>query len=165
MIAYLDTSALVKLLINERESAPTWDAMRDAQRVFASRIIYPEGCAALAAAQRARRVRPSRQTRTRQWLDGFVADIQFVEPTQPLLWHAADLADHHVLTGADAIHLASALTVDPTCGSFPGTNGCVRPPARRGSTSSRPSRPRAPRARSAWGRSTTSPRPSGSPTA
>lgn len=51
-IAYFDSSALVKLLVDEAGSdvaAAIWDGC---DAVFASRLAYPEVCAALAGAGR-----------------------------------------------------------------------------------------------------------------
>ena len=89
-LVYFDSSALVKLVVEETGSelaAELWDGCDAA---VASRLAYPEVRAALAAA-----VRP-------------------VELTDAVQEHAGRLARVHALRGADAVHLASALAIgDP----------------------------------------------------
>lgn len=58
-IVYFDSSAFVKLLVDEEGSelaAALWDGCDAAA---SSRLAYPEVCAALAAAGRSRRLSPS----------------------------------------------------------------------------------------------------------
>lgn len=111
MIADFDSSAFVKLLVDEpaRDAAVrVWD---DADTVIASRLVLPEVSAAVAAARQASRLdgRSDRQAR-RDW-DDYWGAVHVVELTTAVATEAAALAYRLVLGGADAVHLASALTV------------------------------------------------------
>ena len=57
MIAFFDTSALLKLIIAEPGEEAALGVWGDADEVVASVLLYPEARAALARARRGRRVR------------------------------------------------------------------------------------------------------------
>lgn len=110
-VAYLDASALVKLVLEEDGSDDVrllWDG---AVAVFASHLADVEVVAALAAARRAQRLgdRALRDAIGRWSTLG--SAIQPVELTADLAAVASRLAVDHALGGADAIHLASALVL------------------------------------------------------
>lgn len=109
MIAYFDSSALVKLVIEEPgsdSSADLWDA---ADAVLSSRVAYPEVRAALAAAQRNHRLTdPQLAGATDLWAELWEA-LRVVELTDELAQRSGELAEEHALSGFDAVHLASAL--------------------------------------------------------
>ena len=110
-VAYFDTSALVKLVVEEpgsTDAARLWDG---ADAVFSSRVAHPEVRAAIAAARRARRLdeEGARQA-VATWHD-LAAALRRVELTAALEELAGDVADRHALSGFDAVHLASALVV------------------------------------------------------
>ena len=111
-IVYFDSSALVKLLVNEPGSeaaAVLWDSCDAA---VSSRLVYPEVCAALAAVSRNRNLdEESLASCERDWED-FWAAIRPVEFTERVSRTAGGLAKRHHLRGADAVHLASALEID-----------------------------------------------------
>ena len=110
-IVYFDSSAFVKLVIEENGSdlaAALWDG---GDATISSRLAYPEVCAALGAAGRDRRLdRAAQQQATAAWED-FWSAIRAVELTEAVSAHAGQLAAQHGLRGADAVHLASALAV------------------------------------------------------
>lgn len=110
-LAYFDSSALVKLMVEEDGShdvATLWDG---ADAVVSSRVAHPEVRAALAAAHRDRRLDdPSHAAAKQSWRD-FHAALRMVEVTESLEGSAGDLAETHALSGFDAIHLASVLTL------------------------------------------------------
>jgi uncharacterized protein len=82
--------------------------------VVASRLLYPEACAALAAAKRSGRLAARSLRRAVVDLDRFHAELTLIELDGPLTTLAGDLAERHALRGYDAVHLASALAVgDP----------------------------------------------------
>ena len=111
MIAYFDSSAFVKLLVDEpaRDAAVrVWD---DADTVVTSRLALPEVSAALAAARRAFRLDSTSERRARRDWDEYWGAVHVVELTAAVATEAAALAGRLVLGGADAVHLASALTV------------------------------------------------------
>ena len=110
-IAYFDSSAFVKLLVEEEGSdiaAALWDGCDAA---VCSRIGYPEVRAALASAGRDHRLDAAAQQQAEEAWDDYWAAVRPVELPEPLTSHAGRLAGRHVLRGADAIHLASALAI------------------------------------------------------
>ena len=111
MILYLDTSALVKLYVEEPLSQELAAAVAEAEAVATSLIAYAESRAAFARARREARL--SAQI-YRRLVDAFVEDWPryiSVEVTEQLVKDAGDLAAHRALRGYDALHLASALSL------------------------------------------------------
>jgi predicted nucleic acid-binding protein len=78
----------------------------------ASQLVNPEGRAALAAADRARRIDPSRHARAVHELEELYQQLRVVAVDEPLARMAGDLAERYALRGYDAVHLASALSID-----------------------------------------------------
>ncbi len=110
-IVYFDSSAFVKLVVDEAESdlaAALWDGCDAA---VSSRLAYPEVRAALAAGGRAGRLAPDEQLRAESLWEDFWAATRPVELTNAVAAHAGELASRHSLRGADAVHLASLLAV------------------------------------------------------
>lgn len=110
-IVYFDSSAFVKLLVEEDGSdlaAALWDGCDAA---VSSRLAYPEVRAALAAAGRSRRLDARSQRKAAADWDEFWSATRAVELTATISRHAGDLAAERSLRGADAVHLASALAV------------------------------------------------------
>jgi len=110
-LAYFDSSAFVKLLVEEDGSATAAAVWDGCDAALASRIAYPEVRAALAAAGRARRLTPGDQDRAERAWEGFWAATRPVELTAELAEEAGGLAGRHALRGADAVHLASLLVL------------------------------------------------------
>jgi len=113
-VVYFDSSALVKLVVEEPGSplaAELWDGCDAA---VSSRLAYPEVRAALAAAGRNRDLADRDLEMAEQFWDDLWAGIRPVELTPAVERHAGDLARLHGLGGADAVHLASALAVGTT---------------------------------------------------
>lgn len=113
MIAYFETSGLVKLLIEEPGStvaAALWDA---AESVFSSRLAYPEARAALAAARRGGRLSGEQLSNAKASLERRFATIAVVEVTSEIARLGGERAEAHALRGYDALHLASALIIPP----------------------------------------------------
>ncbi len=110
-IVYFDSSAFVKLVVEEDGSevaATLWDGCDAA---VSSRLAYPEVRAALAAAGRAQRLKAGEQSRAEAMFEDFWAATRTVELTETITAHAGHLASRHALRGADAVHLASLLAV------------------------------------------------------
>ena len=110
-LVYFDSSALVKLLTEEPGSnlaAELWDGCDAA---VASRLAYPEVCAALAAANRNRDLTGRELNAAEQAWAEYWAAIRPVELTRVVEQHAGQLTRAHALRGADAVHLASALAI------------------------------------------------------
>ena len=109
MDLYLDTSALVKLYLNEphRDVVETWDASRTP--VSTSMDAYAEARSAFA-----RRLRENALTREQH--DDIVhalnedwIQLNRVTVTDDIALSAGNVAQRHALRGLDAIHLASAV--------------------------------------------------------
>ena len=113
-VVYFDSSALVKLLVQEVGSdlaAELWDGCDAA---VASRLAYPEVRAALAAAGRNHDLDSDGLTAAEQAWEEYWPATRPVELTRPVERHAGQLAAQYALRGADAVHLASALALsDP----------------------------------------------------
>lgn len=111
MITYVDTSVLIKLIIEETGSeaaAELWDAS-DVLAVV--RIGYVEARAALAAAQRGERLTARQLGRAKATLDDLWSQLTVVEVTEALVDDAAELAEVERLRSYDAVHLAAAMEI------------------------------------------------------
>ena len=108
---YFDSSALVKLVVEEEGTdvaSALWDGCDAA---LSSRLAHPEVCAALAAANRNRDIDDAGfAAAVREWAE-FWAAVRPVELTGEVERHAGDLAHRRALRGSDAVHLASALAI------------------------------------------------------
>ena len=112
MIGYLDTSALVKLLLRDEDDSENVRRVIAAMDVsFVSRIAYPEGRAALAAARRADRLPASGYPTALRDLDRAVGSFRIVELHPAVARAAGDVAERFALRALDAVHLASALAL------------------------------------------------------
>lgn len=114
MIAYFETSALIKLFIQEPGSelaARTWDAM-DSR--LSSRLTYAEARASLATAVRAGRLSDSSFRSAKDQLEGRFQQVDVIEVTESLAREAGRLAESLALRAYDAVHLASALVLGTT---------------------------------------------------
>lgn len=113
MTLYLDTSALVKLLIAEEGSDAVRASVADAPAIATSRVTYVEIHSALARMVVGGRL--TRRVQQRQ-LDAFHAlwrDAVIVPVDEPVVERAAQLAQRHALRGFDALQLASAVELLP----------------------------------------------------
>jgi predicted nucleic acid-binding protein len=108
VIGYLDTSAVVPLIIEEPSSPACRRFWDDADAVVSCRLLYVEAAAALAQASRIKRISRSQHTRALGRLHDLWAEIDVVEIDQTLVEAAADSAHRLALRGYDAVHCASA---------------------------------------------------------
>lgn len=108
MIAYLDTSSLVKLYVEEHGSADVLALVKSAEAVATSRVAYVEAMAAfvrrLAATRPTKAYSQTKEAFLKDWPDYLI--IEVVESVSSL---AANLAEKHRLRGFDSLHLASAV--------------------------------------------------------
>jgi predicted nucleic acid-binding protein len=111
VIAYFDTSALLKLVIAERDGDQAILLWQEASHVVASRLAWAEAAAALAAARRGRRVSDEGYQTAAEGLRSCFERCTMVSIADSLVDRAADLATGYDLRAADAIHLATALAV------------------------------------------------------
>jgi uncharacterized protein len=111
VIAYFDTSAIIPLVIHE----PTTDVCNrvwtESTRVVSVLLLYPEARAALAKAERMRRITRSQLSAAVVELDSIVAEIDLIEVTADLARSAGEVAQEHALRGYDAVHLTAARSV------------------------------------------------------
>ncbi len=110
-LIYFDSSALVKLVLDEAGSdiaGALWNACDVA---LSSRLAYPEVCAALAAAGRNHDLTESEVLEAAAEWEVFWASMRPVELTADVERDAGALAARLHLRGADAVHLASALAL------------------------------------------------------
>lgn len=114
MIAYVDTSSLLKLLVEEEGSERAGVVWDTADVVAAASVIVVEARAALAAAKRANRLTAAQHRKAKQELRALIDELTIVAITEELLADAAELAEREALRGYDAAHLAAALTVEAT---------------------------------------------------
>ena len=110
-LVYFDSSALVKLLVDEDGTDLASELWDGCDAALSSRLAYPEVRAALAASHRnadlnAEELRTAEST----WED-FWAAVRPVELSAAVAHEAGKLAASRALRGADAVHLASALAV------------------------------------------------------
>jgi predicted nucleic acid-binding protein len=111
VITYVDTSTLIKLLIDEvgtAEAAAIWD---EPDVLATVRVAHVEARAALAAAQRQRRISNAVFRSAVAGLEMLLSQLSVVEIDDDLMRLAGDLATTHGLRGYDAVHLAAAHTV------------------------------------------------------
>lgn len=111
MIGYLDTSALVKLYIEERGTAEVRKLVERVEIVSTSRVAYPEARAGIARKLRHGELTHTERHRLVNDLDRDWPRYVVVELTESVTDLAAALVDRHPLRGFDAVHLASALVL------------------------------------------------------
>lgn len=113
-IVYFDSSALVKLVVQEAGSeiaAELWDG---ADAALTSGLAYPEVRAALAAARREGRITSRGFSDAKDAWEEYWDAIAVVAVTSSILVEAGNAAERFRLRAYDAVHLASAETVpDP----------------------------------------------------
>lgn len=109
MIAYLDTSAFVKLLLDEEGSAVADELWSAADVVVTSQLTYAEARAAVASAVRRGRLTRSRSALVVDELDAAWEEVAAADVDGVITQLAGSIAQMHALRGADAVHLATAL--------------------------------------------------------
>lgn len=111
MITYVDTSTLLKLIIEEEGSDRAgliWDA---ADALASVSLVVVEARAALASAARDGRLTKPQLRAAKEALGSLVGDLHSVDVVLELISDAADLAESEGLRACDAVHLAAALLV------------------------------------------------------
>ena len=113
--AYFDSSAFVKLLVEEDGSSTAENVWNACEVATSSRLAYPEVRAALAAARRAGRLDDAALAAAEDRWEEYWSSVSVVEVDLEVAQRAGALAGEHALRGADAVHLASLLALgDPT---------------------------------------------------
>ena len=111
MITYVDTSTLIKLIVDEVGSERAELIWYSADSLASVRLIVVEAHAALAAAARDKRLSVNQLRLAKTELAAFLDDLHVVEVTEELIERAAQLAEVESLRAYDAVHLAAALFV------------------------------------------------------
>ena len=111
MILYLDTSALVPLLVTEASSTRCRRLWDGADAVLCSALGHVEATAALARTERAGRLPRRALESALRLLADIWSDITVVPADAPRLHAASAAALRHGLRGYDAVHCAAALSV------------------------------------------------------
>jgi predicted nucleic acid-binding protein len=108
VITYLDTSAFVKLVLDEEHADQARSWFEVSQPAITSVITYPESCSALG-----RRARQSSEddARLEEWLAALSARWSRAVIIEVAPERAGALATKHRLRGMDAIQLATATRV------------------------------------------------------
>jgi uncharacterized protein len=111
MILYLDTSTLGKLYVDESKSEAVNNAVGQADAVATSLLAYTEARAAFARSHRERKFGPQAYHRIISAFDEDWSRYVAVEVTDTLVKAAGLLAESRALRGYNALHLASALSL------------------------------------------------------
>ncbi|BAN00438.1 type II toxin-antitoxin system VapC family toxin [Ilumatobacter coccineus] len=111
MITYVDTSTLIKLIVDEQGSDRAELIWQSADSVASVSLIVVEARAALTAATRGQQLSTDQLHDAKIELAAFVDDLHLVEVTDELIERAAQLAETESLRGYDAVHLAAAVFV------------------------------------------------------
>lgn len=107
-LLYLDTSAWLKLYIEEVGSDTVQVAVEQAEQVCTHLIAYAELRAALAKAQRMNRLDAAQKAQLLPVIEQDWDTLNVILPTEMLIKRAANLADQFGLRGYDSVHLAAA---------------------------------------------------------
>jgi predicted nucleic acid-binding protein len=108
MILFCDTSALIKLLIDEPESDQMQQASSDAEAIAVCRITWAEAMAAMARRQREDPMSGNNIDLARGRLIQNWNDLTIMEVSQNLVETAGRFADGFALRGYDSVQLAAA---------------------------------------------------------
>jgi predicted nucleic acid-binding protein len=111
VITYVDTSVIVKLIIDEPESDHASMIWTSAASLAACQLAHVEARAALASAHREGRVTSAELDNAEANLVELWSQLYVVDVDESLVRHAGDLARLHALRGYDAVHLGAALFV------------------------------------------------------
>lgn len=106
---YLDTSAFLKLFLDEPRADEAWEAMKGASFLFASRLVLTEARISLARYEQAKRLTSEEYKAALKSVDTFWdTDIESLEVSEDVLKEAERQAAFTPLKTLDAIHLATA---------------------------------------------------------
>jgi uncharacterized protein len=113
-LVYFDSSAFVKLIVEDVSSDLVADLWDGCDAALSSRLAYPEVRAALEAAGRNHDLDDEGVTAAEELWEEYWSAPRPVELTAEVEHQAGHLARRHALRGADTVHLASALAIgDP----------------------------------------------------
>jgi len=108
LILYLDTSAFIKLYVNEAGAETVRAAVAGAARIHTHWIAYPEMRAALARLHRMGRQTPEAYRVHKSEFEADWRALNAILPTEHSLRRAGELTERYNLRGYDSVHLAAA---------------------------------------------------------
>ncbi len=111
MILYLDTSAFIKLYVDEPGASVVRGAVGRATAVHTHWIAYPEMCAALARLHRMGRQTANAYRQHRREFETDWRAIYAIMPDERVLRRAGVLTEQFGLRGYDAVHLGAAESI------------------------------------------------------
>lgn len=118
MIIYLDTSALLKLYVEEAGREVVREAMGAAEVAATSTVAYAEARAALARLLREGDFTEAEHRQVVERLDREWRGYHRLAVSDLVARRAGELAQRHALRGFDAIHLASAARLEERFGDL-----------------------------------------------
>ena len=117
MILFCDTSALMKLFVQEQHSANMQAAFQAASRIAVSQLTWVEMCAALALKQRTRQIDAPQAAQALQELRQEWGGYSQLAVDSVLITSAGDLAQTFGLRAYDSLQLASVVRVHSLVGA------------------------------------------------
>ena len=115
MITYVDTSVLLKLLVDDEVGGEAVERLwLESHYLVCAEIGYAEARAALASARRSGRLDDAALGTAKAQLGTLWDQIDVVPVTTELVRAAGDLAEVEGLRGYDAVHLAAAIAAQAT---------------------------------------------------
>jgi len=108
LILYLDTSALVKLYAEEEGSDLVRQGVRASDLIATSLMAYAETRSALARKNRSREISRAIFTKCKKEFDRDWLRLHRLPVDELLVRKAGELAEQHALRALDALHLATA---------------------------------------------------------
>jgi predicted nucleic acid-binding protein len=111
LIAYLDTSSLVKLYVAEEGSPLVRELVERSELVATSVVAYAEARAALARQRREGGLTAAGYDRAKADFERDWPRYLTIEVSEAVYRSAGDLAEKHHLRGFDSLHLASYLAL------------------------------------------------------
>lgn len=114
MILYLDTSALVKLYAQEVGSDLVRQAVGDARLVATSLLTYAETRSAFARKSRSGEIHAVDLRNYKQEFERDWGRLHQLPVHEALVRKAGDLCEEHALRAVDALHLATADSLQAT---------------------------------------------------
>ena len=115
MITYVDTSVVLKLLVDDELGGDAAERLwLDSDYVVCAEIGYTEARAALAAVHRNARLSSRSYASAKAELEGLWAQVEVVVVNTVLIRSAGDLAESEKLRGYDAVHLAASIASGAT---------------------------------------------------
>ncbi|OWY62333.1 VapC toxin family PIN domain ribonuclease [cyanobacterium TDX16] len=109
MSTYVDTSTLLKLLVDEPGTSIARDVWTAASALTSVPLTQVEARAGLAAAARSDRITQQQLGQAKRMLADLVWQLDLIEVSDELVALAGDVAEDDALRGYDAVHLAAAL--------------------------------------------------------